>query len=176
MNFSIFSDNQENFMDLITFRPIGLISTPFQESRGTPIQPRGAEGAVGTVRVFPEYTQGLQDLDGFSHIFLLYVFHQTQGFSLLVKPFLDEVQRGVFATRAPARPNPIGLSVVALDRIENDTLYVREVDMLDGSPLLDIKPFVPEFDTRDQTRVGWLTHNLEKLKTMRDDGRFLSEK
>lgn len=162
-------------MDQITFRPIGLISTPFQESKGTPIQPRGAEGAVGTVRIFPEYCQGLQDLDGFSHIFLLYHFHHTQGFSLLVKPFLDEAQRGVFATRAPARPNPIGLSLVGLDRIEADVLHVRDVDMLDGTPLLDIKPFVPQFDTRDQVRVGWFTDNLEKLKTMRDDGRFLPE-
>jgi len=163
-------------MDLITFRPIGIISTPFQEPKGTPIQPRAAAGAVGTVKVFPEYCQGLQDLDGFSHIFLLYHFHHCQGFSLLVKPFLDEVQRGVFATRAPARPNPIGLSLVRLDRIEHDTLHVREVDILDGTPLLDIKPFVPQFDTRDQARIGWLTDNLEKLKTMRDDGRFLPDK
>lgn len=163
-------------MDLITFRPIGIISTPFQEPKGTPIQPRAAAGAVGTVKVFPEYCQGLQDLDGFSHIFLLYHFHHCQGFSLLVKPFLDEVQRGVFATRAPARPNPIGLSLVRLDRIEHDTLHVREVDILDGTPLLDIKPFVPRFDTRDQARIGWLTDNLEKLKTMRDDGRFLPDK
>lgn len=163
-------------MDLITFHPIGIISTPFQEPKGTPIQPRAAAGAVGTVKVFPEYCQGLEDLDGFSHIFLLYHFHHCQGFSLLVKPFLDEVQRGVFATRAPARPNPIGLSLVRLDRIEHDTLHVREVDMLDGTPLLDIKPFVPQFDTRDQARIGWLNDNLEKLKTMRDDGRFLPGK
>jgi len=163
-------------MDLITFRPIGIISTPFQEPKGTPIQPKAAAGAVGTVKVFPEYCQGLQDLDGFSHIFLLYHFHHCQGFSLLVKPFLDEVPRGVFATRAPARPNPIGLSLVRLDRIEHDTLHVREVDILDGTPLLDIKPFVPQFDTRDQARIGWLTDNLEKLKNMRDDGRFLSDK
>ncbi len=162
-------------MDLITFRPIGIISTPFKESKGTPIQPRAAQGAAGTVKVFPEYCQGLQDLDGFSHIFLLYHFHHCREFSLLVKPFLDEVQRGVFATRAPARPNPIGLSLVRLDRVENDTLQVRDVDMLDGTPLLDIKPFVPQFDTRDHTRIGWLTDNLEKLKTMKDDGRFLAE-
>ena len=160
----------------ITFRPIGVISTPFPESRGTPIQPQAAEGAVGTVKVFPEFIQGLQDLDGFSHIFLLYHFHRCQGFSLLVKPFLDEVQRGVFATRAPARPNPIGLSIVRLERIEHDTLHVLDVDMLDGTPLLDIKPFVPAFDARDVTRIGWLTHNLEKLKAMKDDGRFLGEK
>jgi tRNA (adenine37-N6)-methyltransferase len=160
-------------MDLITFRPIGIISTPFQESKGTPIQPKGAEGAVGAVKVFPEFVQGLQDLDGFSHLFLLYHFHRCRDFSLLVKPFLDEVQRGVFATRAPARPNPIGLSIVRLNRIEADTLHVLDVDMLDGTPLLDIKPFVPQFDARDQVRIGWLTHNLEKLETMTDDGRFL---
>jgi tRNA (adenine37-N6)-methyltransferase len=163
-------------MDLITFRPIGIISTPFQESKGTPIQPKGAEGAVGAVKVFPEFVQGLQDLDGFSHLFLLYHFHRCRDFSLLVKPFLDEVQRGVFATRAPARPNPIGLSIVRLNRIEADTLHVLDVDMLDGTPLLDIKPFVPQFDARDQVRIGWLTHNLEKLETMTDDGRFLPEK
>lgn len=163
-------------MDLITFRPLGIISTPFPESKGTPIQPKAAEGVVGSVKIFPEFIPGLQDLDGFSHIFLLYHFHHCRDFSLLVKPFLDEVQRGVFATRAPARPNPIGLSIVRLDRIDNDTLHVRDVDMLDGTPLLDIKPFVPQFDTRDQTRIGWLTGKLEKLRDMKDDGRFLPEK
>ena len=163
-------------MDLIAFRPIGIISTPFKESKGTPIQPKAAEGAAGRIKVFPEYCQGLQDLNGFSHIFLLYHFHHCRDFSLLVKPFLDEVQRGVFATRAPARPNPIGLSLVRLDRIDQDTLHVLDVDMLDGTPLLDIKPFVPQFDTRDHTRIGWLADNLEKLKGMKDDGRFLSEK
>jgi tRNA-Thr(GGU) m(6)t(6)A37 methyltransferase TsaA len=160
----------------ITFRPIGVISTPFPESRGTPIQPQAAAGAVGAVKVFPKFIQGLQDLDGFSHIFLLYHFHRCQGFSLLVKPFLDEVKRGVFATRAPARPNPIGLSIVRLERIENETLHVLDVDMLDGTPLLDIKPFVPEFDSRDQVRIGWLASNLNKLRGARDDGRFLPEK
>ena len=161
-------------MDLITFRPIGLISTPFTSSEGTPIQPKAAEGVIGTIKIFPEFCQGLQDLKGFSHIFLLYHFHLCQGFSLLVKPFLDDERRGVFATRAPARPNPIGLSLVRLDGIEADTLHIRDVDMLDGTPLLDIKPFVPEFDTRNQVRIGWLAGNLNKLKAARDDGRFLS--
>jgi tRNA-Thr(GGU) m(6)t(6)A37 methyltransferase TsaA len=163
-------------MNLITFRPIGIISTPFTVPEGTPIQPKAAEGIAGTVKLFPEFSEGLQDLSGFSHIFLIYHFHFCQGFSLLVKPFLDDEKRGVFATRAPARPNPIGLSVVRLDGIEADTLHIRDVDMLDGTPLLDIKPFVPEFDTRDQVRIGWLTENLEKLKTMKDDGRFLPGK
>lgn len=163
-------------MNQITFRPIGIISTPFTVPEGTPIQPKAAAGIGGTVKLFPEFSEGLQDLSGFSHIFLIYHFHFCQGFALLVKPFLDDEQRGVFATRAPARPNPIGLSLVRLDGIEGDTLHIRDVDMLDGTPLLDIKPFVPEFDSRDQVRIGWLTENLNKLKTMKDDGRFLREK
>jgi tRNA-Thr(GGU) m(6)t(6)A37 methyltransferase TsaA len=163
-------------MDLITFRPIGLISTPFTAPKGTPIQPRAAEGMAGSIKIFPEFCQGLQDLEGFSHIFLLYHFHLVQGFSLLVKPFLDDEQRGLFATRAPARPNPIGLSLVRLTGLEADTLHVLDVDMLDGTPLLDIKPFVPEFDARDQARIGWLASNLNKLKVARDDGRFLPKK
>ncbi len=163
-------------MDLITFRPIGLISTPFTTPAGTPIQPKAAEGVAGSVKIFPEFCQGLQDLEGFSHIFLLYHFHLIQGFSLLVKPYLDEEKRGVFATRAPSRPNPIGLSLVRLQAIEADTLHVLDVDMLDGTPLLDIKPFVPEFDARDQARIGWLADNLHKFKTVRDDGRFIGRK
>jgi tRNA-Thr(GGU) m(6)t(6)A37 methyltransferase TsaA len=163
-------------MDPVTFRPIGLISTPFTTPAGTPIQPKAAEGVAGSVKIFQEFSTGLQDLEGFSHIFLLYHFHLVQSFSLLVKPFLDDKQRGLFATRAPARPNPIGLSIVRLERIEANTLHVLDVDMLDGTPLLDIKPFVPEFDTRDQTRIGWLASNLNKLKMARDDGRFLSKK
>jgi tRNA-Thr(GGU) m(6)t(6)A37 methyltransferase TsaA len=163
-------------MDPITFRPIGLISTPFTTPEGTPIQPKAAEGVAGSIKIFPEFCQGLQDLEGFSHIFLLYHFHLVQGFSLLVKPFLDDKERGLFATRAPARPNPIGLSLVRLEKIEGDTLHVLDVDMLDATPLLDIKPFVPEFDARDQARIGWLAPNLEKLKMARDDGRFLPKK
>jgi tRNA-Thr(GGU) m(6)t(6)A37 methyltransferase TsaA len=163
-------------MDLITFRPIGRISTPFTTPAGTPIQPKAAEGVAGSIKIFAEFCQGLQDLEGFSHMFLLYHFHLVQNFSLLVKPFLDDGERGLFATRAPARPNPIGLSIVRLESIEGDTLHVLDVDMLDGTPLLDIKPFVPEFDARDQTRIGWLASNLNKLKAARDDGRFLPQK
>ena len=163
-------------MDPITFRPIGLISTPFTTPAGTPIQPKAAEGVAGSIKIFREFCQGLQDLEGFSHIFLLYHFHLVQSYSLLVKPFLDDEERGLFATRAPARPNPIGLSIVRLEKIEGDTLHVLDVDMLDGTPLLDIKPFVPEFDARDQTRIGWLASNLNKLGDARDDGRFLLKK
>lgn len=156
----------------IIFTPIGTILTPFQEPRGTPIQPRAARGVAGTVALFPEFAAGLQDLDGFSHIFLIYHFHLSKAFSLKVKPFLDDEKRGVFATRAPARPNPIGVSLVRLAKVEGDNLQVLDVDMVNGTPLLDIKPFVPEFDVGPQARVGWLEKNLEKLRTMRDDGRF----
>ena len=156
----------------IIFQPIGTISTPFKEPRGTPIQPRAARGAPGTVQVFPEYLEGLQDLEGFSHIFLIYHFHLSRDFTLKVKPFLDDEMRGVFATRAPARPNPIGVSLVRLERVQGDRLEVLDVDMVDGTPLLDIKPYVPQFDYGPEARIGWLEKNLEKLQSARDDGRF----
>ncbi len=156
----------------IIFTPIGTILTPFQEPRGTPIQPRAARGVAGTVALLPEYAAGLQDLEGFSHIFLIYHFHLSKAFSLKVKPFLNDEKRGVFATRAPARPNPIGVSLVRLAKVTGDNLQVLDVDMVNGTPLLDIKPFVPEFDVGPQARVGWLEQHLEKLRTTRDDGRF----
>jgi tRNA-Thr(GGU) m(6)t(6)A37 methyltransferase TsaA len=159
-------------MNLITFRPIGIIATPFTEARGTPIQPRAARGVAGTVTLFPEYVEGLQDLEGFSHIFLIYHFHLSKTFSLKVKPFLDDERRGVFATRAPARPNPIGVSLVRLESVDKDRLHVLDVDMVNGTPLLDIKPYVPEFDFGSDARIGWLEKNLEKLRCTRDDGRF----
>jgi len=156
----------------IIFTPIGTILTPFQEPRGTPIQPRAARGVAGTVALLPEYAAGLQDLEGFSHIFLIYHFHLSKAFSLKVKPFLNDEKRGVFATRAPARPNPIGVSLVRLAKVTGDNLQVLDVDMVNGTPLLDIKPFVPEFDVGPQARVGGLEQHLEKLRTTRDDGRF----
>ncbi len=139
----------------INMQPIGIIHTPFSEKRETPIQPTRSS-AKGMVEIFPEYVQGLQDLDGFSHIILLYVFHQSKGYSLLVTPFLDNQPRGLFATRYPARPNPIGLSVVHLLSVESARLEVDGIDVLDGTPLLDIKPYVPEFDIRQNVRAGWL--------------------
>ncbi len=156
----------------IVFRPIGIISTPFKEARGTPIQPGAARNKVGTVRLFPEYQEGLQDLEGFSHIFLIYYFHLSKGFTLKVKPFLDDEQRGVFATRAPSRPNPIGISLVRLASVQGNRLDVLDVDMVDATPLLDIKPYVPDFDFGPDARIGWLAKNLEKLRSARDDGRF----
>ena len=157
----------------IKYRPIGIIHSPFKEPKGTPIQPTAAKGVRGKVEVFPEFADGLKDLDGFSHIILLYHLHLSGEASLRVKPFLDDEERGVFATRAPRRPNPIGLSVVGLDKIEGNVLSVRDVDIVDGTPLLDIKPFIPEFDSREVDKKGWIEKNLHKLPKVRDDGRFL---
>jgi len=137
-----------------------------------PIQPAGAKDIEGSVEIYPEYADGLKDLDGFSHIILLYHFHQSEGFSLEVKPFLDKTKRGLFSTRAPKRPNPIGLSVVRLDNIENNTLYISDVDILDGTPLLDIKPYVPDFDYRGDIKIGWLSDNVQKVQAMKADKRF----
>jgi tRNA-Thr(GGU) m(6)t(6)A37 methyltransferase TsaA len=158
----------------IVFKPIGMVHSPFKEPPGTPIQPGAAAGIRGVVEVFPEYRQGLTDLEGFSHIILLYHFHLAQGFAHMVKPFLDDQRHGLFATRAPARPNPIGISTVRLERVDGTRLYIREVDIVDGTPLLDIKPYVPRFDRRDGATSGWLTENLERLDQARDDGRFLA--
>lgn len=158
---------------MIQLKPIGVIHTPFKELKGMPIQPAGAAGVEGTVEVFEEYRAGLKDLDGFSHVILLYHFHRSEGFKLEVVPFMDTVPRGLFSTRAPRRPNPIGLSVVQLDRIENGVLHVRNVDILDGTPLLDIKPYVPEFDGPQNTRTGWLEEARKTVTKRRADDRFV---
>ena len=135
-------------------RPIGVIHSPFTDKKQTPIQPTRSQ-AVGQVVVYPEFAEGLQDIEGFSHIILLYAFHQSEGYSLRVKPFLDDQLRGLFATRHPCRPNPIGISIVRLLARRGHVLEVEGVDMLDGTPLLDIKPYVPDFDVKQDTRVGW---------------------
>lgn len=134
--------------------PIGVIRTPFAEGDDIPIQPVFSQ-AIGQVEVYPEYAEGLQDIEGFSHIILLYALHRSSGYALRVKPFLDHHLRGIFATRHPRRPNPIGLSVVRLLSRNDSTLAVEGIDVLDGTPLLDIKPYVPEFDLKSGARAGW---------------------
>ena len=155
-------------------KPIGVIHSPFHELAGMPIQPTGARGVQGTVEVFQEYRAGLKDLDGFSHIVLLYLFHQSQGFNLHVVPYLDTEIRGVFATRAPRRPNAIGLSVVQLNMVQDHILYIENVDILDGTPLLDIKPYVPEFDAQFKVRTGWLENTRQTVRHRKSDDRFKS--
>jgi tRNA-Thr(GGU) m(6)t(6)A37 methyltransferase TsaA len=154
------------------YKPIGIIHSPFKEVKGTPIQPAGAKGIDGRVEVFPEYVQGLKDLEGFSHIILLYHFHLSGKPSLMVTPYMDSTPRGVFATRSPRRPNAIGISVVRLVGIEENILHIQDIDIVDGTPLLDIKPHVPDFDRSDGVRIGWLEDNIQKLNAAKDDGRF----
>jgi len=156
----------------IEFTPIGIIHSPFMEPEGMPIQPAGAAGIKGTVEVFEDFYPGLKDLDGFSHIILLYHFHRSHGFNLHVVPFMDSEPRGLFATRAPKRPNPIGLSVVQLDNIEDGLLHIQGVDVLDATPLLDIKPYVPEFDAQVGVRTGWLEKTGKTVSRRRSDDRF----
>jgi tRNA-Thr(GGU) m(6)t(6)A37 methyltransferase TsaA len=160
-------------MNEIRYAPIGIIHSPFKEPHSTPIQSAAAHDVEGTVELFPEYADGLRDIEGFSHIYLIFHFHLAHGYSLTVKPYLDDQLHGVFVTRAPARPNPIGLSIVRLVKVEGEKLYVRDLDIVDGTPLLDIKPYVPEFDVRDVERIGWLNQHVHKLHTVKDDGRFI---
>ena len=160
----------------IEYQPIGIIHSPFETVNGMPIQPCGAAGIQGTVEIFRRFRQGLKDIDGFSHIILIYHFHRSDDCSrrgLLVTPFLDNVEHGVFATRAPRRPNNIGLSVVRLIGINECTLTIEGVDVLDGTPLLDIKPYVPDFDTPDVTNVGWIEKAHKSARSCKADDRFL---
>ena len=138
----------------IILRPIGVIHSPFTEKEGTPIQASRSQ-AIGLVEVQPEFADGLLDIEGFSHIYLFYAFHQSNGYNLHVKPFLDDREHGLFATRYPRRPNPLGISIVRLVSRRDNALTVEGIDVLDGTPLLDIKPYVPDFDLRSDVRVGW---------------------
>lgn len=156
----------------ITYEPIGIISSPFGDLASMPIQPSSDTSAPGTIEIFPPFIDGLKDLDGFSHIILLYHLHEVRSTALTVTPFLDSTPRGVFATRAPVRPNPIGLSVVELLRIEGRILFVKDLDVLNGTPLLDLKPYIPEFDYRPDTRIGWLEHIKGNTSTKLSDDRF----
>ncbi len=143
-------------MNEITLNPIGVVRSPHTAAERTPIQPHFAKGIAGTAQVDPAYEEGLADLDGFSNIWLVYIFDRVSAPKLTVKPFLEDTPHGVFATRAPNRPNPIGLSLVRLVRREGCVLHLEDVDVLDGTPLLDIKPYVGRFDTAEQARCGWL--------------------
>jgi len=155
-----------------SYRPIGTIHSPFSEVEDMPIQSTGASKILGFVEILPELAEGLKDLDGFSHIILLYHFHRVRESKLTVVPFLDSQPHGVFATRAPTRPNPIGLSVVRLLSIDRNILHIENVDVIDGTPVLDIKPYVPEFDHHPADRVGWLEQARDKVQSKRSDGRF----
>jgi tRNA-Thr(GGU) m(6)t(6)A37 methyltransferase TsaA len=156
----------------VTYHPIGVIHTPFTDLAEMPIQPTGAASAPGTAEVFSPYAVGLTDLGGFSHVILIYHLHGAAREDLLVTPFLGSRPHGIFATRAPTRPNPIGLSIVELLGIEGNLLHLGNLDILDGTPLLDIKPYVPQFDAPLNARSGWLEHVQRNVKSTKSDARF----
>lgn len=157
----------------ITLKPIGIIHSSFKDIEGMPVQPSGAKNIKGSIELFKDYVEGLTDIGGFSHIILIYHLHMIVGYKLNVIPFIDNKPHGIFATRAPMRPNAIGISTVRLIKIETNIIYIEDVDILDGTPLLDIKPFYPKYDNRENVKYGWLEDkeyvDIEKIKS---DNRF----
>lgn len=154
-------------------QPIGTIRTPFTELADMPIQPKGAAEIKGEVIVAGQFTEGLKDLEGFSHIYLLYKFHRAQRMELTVTPFMDNHPRGVFATRSPLRPNHIGLSLVELLGVKDNVLTIKGVDILDNTPLLDIKPYIDRFDRIEKSRSGWMQAGEAEVRAKRSDERFI---
>lgn len=159
-------------MEKIEYYPIGKILSPYKNAKGTPIQPSAEEAGEGKIIINPEYTEGLLDLDGFSHLILLYHCHKAGKPLLTAKPFMEDKKHGIFSIRAPRRPNSIGLSVVKLEKIDGNIIYIKDIDILNETPLIDIKPYVPEFDSRKNVKIGWLEKNIHKLSFIEDDGRF----
>ncbi len=156
----------------IVYRPIGVIHSEHTIQEKTPIQPVYARGCIAQAEIYPEFAAGLQDLEGFSHIYLIYHLHQIQGVRLHVKPFLQDVERGVFSTRAPYRPNPVGLSIVELNERRENVLYLDCVDILDGTPIIDIKPYSGRFDCHKETRNGWYDEVEEETAQRRGRRRY----
>lgn len=159
-------------MQIVRYKPIGIIHSPLKDVSGAPLQSVSAKHIEGTVEIFPKYVPGLKDIEGFSHLILLYHFHLSRGASLTVKPYLDTQEHGIFATRAPVRPNPIGFSIVKLLNLRGGTIRVKELDILDGTPLLDIKPYIPQFDVRRVRRIGWYQRKIRELNRSKSDRRF----
>jgi tRNA-Thr(GGU) m(6)t(6)A37 methyltransferase TsaA len=148
----------------IVYHPIGVIHTPYTQKENTPIQGCFSPNSRGNVEVYPEYSDGLKDVEGFSHLILIYHFHKAEGYQLITKPFLDKEKRGIFSIRYFTRPNPIGISIVRLLKMNGSVLEVGEIDMLDETPLLDIKPYVPQFDIKENVRNGWYNNGSERSK------------
>ncbi len=160
-------------MEAIILHPIGIIHTPHKDIKNMPIQPIAADGVKGYIELREDLVDGLKDLEGFSHLTLFYHFHKIQGYELQVIPFMDTVEHGIFACKSPKRPNAIGLSTVKFEKIEGNIIHISMVDMLDGTPLLDIKPFFPKYDNRLDATSGWLEKSLEvPVEKLRSDERF----
>jgi tRNA-Thr(GGU) m(6)t(6)A37 methyltransferase TsaA len=156
----------------ITYHPIGYIRSPWLAATGAPIQPAAAADIRGSLEIAPEFAEGLRDLDGFSHVIVLWHMHLVCGHNLTVVPFLDTAQHGIFATRSPRRPNPLAMSVYRLLGVAGTTVAVSGVDAVDGTPIVDIKPFVPAFDAPIAERIGWFAGRLADVATARADDRF----
>jgi len=148
-------------MTEITMHPVGIIRSPYKQPRDIPIQGAFKKDVQAWVELEQEYVAGLKDLDGFSHAIILYHFHKSHGEQIQAQPFLEQDKHGIFAIRSPHRPNHIGLSIVKIERIEGNRLYFTEVDVLDQTPVLDIKPYVSHFDQRDDVKCGWLDKHFE---------------
>lgn len=160
-------------MPRIELEQIGIIRSPFKELAGMPIQPSGAAGIEGTLEVFPEFAKGLKDLHLFSHIYLIYQLHMAKKTELEVVPFMDTESHGIFATRSPLRPSKIGISIVSLLAVEGNILRISDIDVLDGTPLLDVKPYIINFDHRPGASSGWMKGSTEDVAAKRSDSRFL---
>jgi tRNA-Thr(GGU) m(6)t(6)A37 methyltransferase TsaA len=151
----------------IVIRPIGLIHTPHKEPSGTPIQGKFSQNIIGTAEIFPKYQDGLKDIDGFSHVYLIYHFDRAKEEKLVGRPYLEDEEHGIFAIRSPARPNHIGISIVKIEKVEGNLISFSEVDILDQTPLIDIKPYVSYFDSREQVKNGWVEKHFSEGKIPR---------
>lgn len=160
-------------MDSVLFSPVGVVHSPHKELSGMPVQPPSAAGIAGEIEIFPEFAEGLLDIEGFSRIMVFYHLHRSAGPLLSAIPFLDTVPHGVFASRIPRRPNPLGFSVVRLLSRDRNILKIADVDILDGTPVLDIKPYVPEFDSYPNESSGWFAGKLDDMSSKRSDDRFV---
>jgi len=154
----------------IKLKPIGIIHTSYKEPKGIPIQGKFKKGVTGTARIFPEYKTGLKDIEGFSHVILIYHFNRSKEEKLTSKPFLEDTEHGIFAIRSPHRPNHIGFSIVKLKSVKGNTITFSEVDILDGTPLLDIKPYVKHFDNRERAKNGWIDKHFKTGKIPKRTG------
>ncbi len=144
----------------ITLEPIGIIHSPYQKKEDIPIQGAFKPEGVEAIEIFEKYVEGLKDVEGFSHLLIIYFFHKLKDFSLMAKPFLEDKLHGIFAIRSPHRPNHLGVSVVKLIERKGNLLKIGEIDVFDGTPLLDIKPYVPQFDQRKDVKIGWLEKHI----------------
>jgi len=148
----------------IKLRPIGIIHTPYKEPKGIPIQGKFEKSVTGTIEIFPEYQKGLKDIEGFSHLILIYHFNRSKEEKLVGRPFLEDQEHGIFAIRSPHRPNHLGFSIVKVEKVKGSTVIFSELDMLDKTPLLDIKPYISHFDSRKDAKNGWIKKHFKNCK------------